>query len=431
MMTQSFISSPERSRMGQVQKRLVVPIGLLLVIISVVQTVTVRDSSATPNWSRKYNADCAMCHYPLPPRLNSFGLQFRWAGYRTPAEFNKDQDGTKVGDFLAARVTTQLAYQNNKGQLERTEFLLNDATLFYAGAVSRNFSALFRPSYSSDGAVNVGGQIQGVFGNEHQFFSFRTGQMSTLEFVGVGGLDRPTGASLPPIYSSALTNTLTSGGVPFNMVGAQKGIELAYAYGPGRLKGLVLNGVESSGFGTSRRVDIDADKDYVVAYEHILDNIASAFTVFYYKGVTHGTVGLNSTGIPISATRRFDFSLLGVNINKVIPVGAWGYFELLGGYTRSYHNAPAPSSDTEGNAFYVEAQQVFVGPELAFYERFSLIDQDAARNNTNRKVYTFGAATRIQTWSRLAVEYSYTDNRDREINAASGHSALVEFFVAF
>ncbi|MEK7279559.1 MAG: hypothetical protein AAB090_02785, partial [Nitrospirota bacterium] len=58
---------------------------------------------AIPAFARKYNADCSMCHYPAAPRLNSFGHEFRRAGYRTPEEFNKDQDISKVGDFLAAR----------------------------------------------------------------------------------------------------------------------------------------------------------------------------------------------------------------------------------------------------------------------------------------------------------------------------------------
>jgi hypothetical protein len=40
-----------------------------------------------------------------------------------------------------------------------------------------------------------------------------------------------------------------------------------------------------------------------------------------------------------------------------------------------------------------------------------------------RKDYTFGAVTPIETWLRLAAEYTYTDNRNTAVTA---HLGLVE-----
>jgi hypothetical protein len=124
--------------MGTGRTRQVVLV-VALILIGIVGTVlaTVRDAKAIPAWARKYNADCSMCHYPVIPRLNSFGQQFRRAGYRTPDEFNKEQDVTKVGEFLSARTRARFGYENKLDQIERTEFTLNDVTLFYAGAFSR------------------------------------------------------------------------------------------------------------------------------------------------------------------------------------------------------------------------------------------------------------------------------------------------------
>jgi hypothetical protein len=56
-------------------------------------------------------------------------------------------------------------------------------------------------------------------------------------------------------------------------------------------------------------------------------------------------------------------------------------------------------------------------------ERFSLIDIDAARKNTARKDYTAGVVAPVQTWLRVAAEYTYTDNR---ATGRSDHGAVVE-----
>jgi hypothetical protein len=95
---------------------------LILVLIGSVLIATVRNSDALPGFARKYNADCAMCHFPVYPRLNNFGQMYRWMGYRTAIEFNKDQDLTKVNDLLSGRLRAQLAYENTTGTIERSEF---------------------------------------------------------------------------------------------------------------------------------------------------------------------------------------------------------------------------------------------------------------------------------------------------------------------
>src|SRR3990167_2968289 len=161
--------------------------ALVLVILVGVLLATVRESNAIPAWARKYNADCAMCHYPVVPRLNSFGQQFRRAGYRTPDEFGKDQDVTKVGDFFSARLRGRFGYENKEGQIERSEFTLSDATLFYAGALTKNFSAFVESEIESTGDIELVGQLQGVFGSLDRYVSIRAGQMHPLQLTGFGG----------------------------------------------------------------------------------------------------------------------------------------------------------------------------------------------------------------------------------------------------
>jgi hypothetical protein len=405
--------------------KLAIVMALVLVILAGALLATVREAKAIPAWARKYNADCAMCHYPVVPRLNSFGHQFRRAGYRTPDEFNKEQDVSKVGDFLAVRARVRFGYENKEGGIERSEFTLNDATFFYAGALTKNFSAFVESEIESTGDIELVGQLQGVFGRSDRYVSIRGGQMHPLQRMGFGGFDRPTGISTNPLHSTTLTRAGTISGANFALNKDQKGIEVAYVQGRARLLGQVLNGLNQDGSGTATKGDTDPQKDYLVAYEHILDDIASGFTLFYYRGTYH------QTATPSAISQRFDFSRFGVNANKIFPV-SFGFFELQGGFVRSYDNVPSSvGTDVEGNAFYVESQQVFKDTWLTFIERYALIDQDAARKNTKRQDYTLGAVMPVQTWLRAAAEYTYSDNRPETVpgtalTGTSSHSALLE-----
>ena len=412
--------------------RLRVTVLLSLIALVSLFVAEVRESHATPAFARKYNADCAMCHYPVVPRLNNFGQMYRWMGYRTPVEINKDQDLANVSNFISARVKTQFSYENNKGQVERTQFTFPDLSLFYAGALSRNYSAWVHVSSSNSTNVDVHGHIMGNWGTPENMFMIRVGQMHMLQQEGVGGFGRPTGITSSPTQTLALTSTSSfPNGVAanYNFDQRQKGIELAYVHGHSKLAVQISNGLNQTGSGTANTGDIDPEKDYMVYYEHLLDDIASGITLFYYHGTTHGTVTpVGTTGAPTSIGNEFNYSRYGANISKIFSVAGYGFFELQGGYIRSHDNSPgqfgsSPPAIVEGNAYYVESQQYFTGPELTFYERYSWIDFDVPRPNSARKDYTVGVVTPLQTYLRATAEYTYTDNR---FTGFTGQTALLE-----
>ncbi len=409
---------------------------MLIVIMMSTWVVDVQEAHAIPAWARKYNADCAMCHYPTYPRLNSFGHQFRRAGYRTPVEFGKDQDITKIQNFLAGKVRTQVSYTDNESSIDRSEFRLTEAALMYGGAFSRNFSGFLKigtftgnsnitstsvgsnpnnGTINSTGSSNVNftGKLYGVFGSPDSFFTVRAGQMAMLYFEGFGGLGAPTLVSLNPIYSSQLTaqsgNSLTNP-LRHSFSTQQRGAEFAYVYGPGRFLVQVSNGLDQNGSGTSTIGDFDRRKDFLVAYEHILDEIASGFTLLYYNGTAYAA---NAAGTGLNLDQRYAYERYGVNANKIFNLGGRVFLEIQGGYLRSSDRVPIQQTggNIKGNAWYVEAQQYIPGPEVTFVQRYSVIDNNVPKENTTRKDYTVGAVTTIQNWLRLAIEYTYTDNR--------------------
>ena len=83
----------------------------------------------------------------------------------------------------------------------------------------------------------------------------------------------------------------------------------------------------------------------------------------------------------------------------------------------------AGGKDVEGHAFYVESQQFLTGPEITFLQRYSLIEQNAALNNSRRHDLTAGVVLPVQTWLRVAAEYTYTDDR---ATGLSDHLARLE-----
>jgi hypothetical protein len=133
--------------------------------------------------------------------------------------------------------------------------------------------------------------------------------------------------------------------------------------------------------------------------------------------------------VPVSVNNGFSYSRLGFDVNKIFTVPGIGFFELMGGYVRSRDNGPAATTGTvTGNAWYVESQQYITGPELTFYERYSMTDLNGPKPKSTRKDYTVGAVTPIETWFRLAAEYTYSDNRNTGITA---HLALLELQAAW
>ncbi|MDN5940344.1 MAG: hypothetical protein L0H94_00555 [Nitrospira sp.] len=402
---------------------------LALVVLEAIVLAVPQESHAIPAWARKYNADCGMCHYAAYPRLNSFGLEYRRMGYRTPGEINKDQEIRDVNNYLSGRIRSQLAYDNTKGTTERTEFRNAEVSLLYGGAISRHWSGFlhgFTETGPNGSNTDFHGHVMGMWGDMHKYFMVRFGQMHMLNQEGIGGFDRPVGITSPPIYTTQLTLNATP--MTFNFDQRQRGAEIDFVYGPGRLFGVVYNGLDETGSGTRRIGAIDPRKDFLIGYDYILDQIASGFTLFYLNGTTHGTVTTTGPGlgVPTGTSNTFSYSRFGFNANKIFPIPGFGFFELIGGYVRSYDNGPfGPTgiNNVEGNAWYVESQQYITGPEITFFQRYSAIDPDAAKKNSMLKLYTLGAVTPIETWLRLAAEYTYTDNRN---TAVTSHLGLVE-----
>lgn len=369
---------------------------------------------AIPAFARKYNADCSLCHYPNVPRLNSFGHEFRRAGFRTPDEFNKDQDISKVGDFLSVRGRARYEYKNPEGKSVTSEFKWNDTTFFYAGAMTKNLSSFAELEVEPRNETEVGlvASIGGVFGLPDHYSTFRIGQFHVISRVGFGGFDRPTGISTPLIRD----DDLTTKGVPFNIGRDQRGLELTHVFKRSRLIAQILNGVDKDGKGTVN--DTNTAKDYAFAFEQILDDLASGFTIYGYWGTWFD-----------SQDQRAGFARYALTGNKILPGILGGNFEVMGGYVRSQDRAPTSiGGNVQGNAFFVELEQYFVPHNFTLLARYDLVDPDDDAGNDHKEKWTIGYVRTLQSYLRLAVEANTTRN---DKNDTTDYGATGELMINF
>ncbi len=367
----------------------------LLIVLALIMTplfvlLSSREANALPAWGRKYNADCSLCHSPAVPRLNKTGQKFRWSGYRMPDEFGKSQDISKAGNFLSLRARGRAEYKNPDAAPDTNQFAWHDTTFFYAGALTKTLSSFTELEWE-DGEIELLSQIRALSGDAKHFTTLRLGQFHSMQGVGIGGFDRPTGISRPEPLSS---RALTTSGIPFRIRENQQGAEVAHVVNNSRIIVQVLNGL---GIGGNSGVEgtQDREKDIMFAFEHILDDLASGFTLYGYRG------GWNNDGTFTGASSgNYNFYRYGAVANKIFPLGS----EIIGGYFRAEDMVPGTVGDVQGNSFYVEGQHFFKTVDTTFLARYDWIDPNDSLGGNNRTTETIGLVHTFDTYLRLAVE---------------------------
>ncbi len=380
-----------RARLVHLALLFVVAVGLIGLFPS--------SASAIPAFSRRYDVACSTCHYPAPPRLNAYGHKFRRAQFRLPDEFNKDADWKNLKNYVSFRIRGRYEYDSNEGTNTITSgFKLNDATFFYAGPVSKNFSGfveLERPGDSPEVEAVV--SIGGVRGKPDSFWTFRLGQFHTLTRVGFGGLDRPTGIST----ANALSRALVSG-ESFKLNQDHVGLEGTYVRKNWRVIGQILNGSNSLSHAdpgkTIDQADENRTKDILLAYELMWGETASGLTVFAYDGEQDDLT--DATAPDVISLKRY-----GVTAAHVFKKG----FEVQGGYvvgTDDYDVAVGGVDSVDGNGYWVELEQYFSKmKDLTIFGRYDSTDPNDDVDDNSRTQVTVGLVFPVADWHlRWALE---------------------------
>ena len=169
---------------------------LLLVVPSI--------ASAMPNFARKYEKNCNMCHTQVP-KLNRTGFEFRLAGYRMPNEIGQKEEDFNLGDFFAARIQMQDLSKkhddvNPAKNTSSNQLTFYEATLYpLTGSWGSNFGSLVELSMAPGESFEVeNAYVRGVWGDGKKgWFTGKIGVMHPWE--GFGASDRVLG-NIRPLF---------------------------------------------------------------------------------------------------------------------------------------------------------------------------------------------------------------------------------------
>ena len=395
-------------------------------------------ASAIPAWARRYDVPCSACHYPAPPRLNAYGHKFRRAQYRLSDEIDKEPEWQKLQNYLAARIKGSYSYSSSENPpsgsstSEESTFALDEASLWYAGPVTKHFTGfleLGRPGDSSE--VEAVAWVGGVKGKADSFATFRLGQIETLTGgSGWGGLDRSTGISSPDALSMDLTTGAAglSSGTEFALDQTQVGVEGTFVHKNWRVIGQVTNGPDTASR-TADHVDDNKEKDGFLAYELMWGETASGLTAFAYRGVQ------DDPAIIGPLDDRLVLERFGLTAAQVWKNG----FEVQCGYVLARDSfsrqIPGVQEDISGSGYWVELEKYFSkASDLTILGRFDETDGNSDVSNDNRTKVTGGVVWPLGDWhARLAVELRHIrqESPDPLIRTLSSNEAVAELTLSF
>lgn len=386
---------------------------------------------AIPAWARKYGVSCNVCHRPSVPRLNDYGHRFRKLGYRVPEEVGHQPEYKEIGQYISMRGRMRYDHEDFDHGRNTSGFRWNDATLFYAGPVTPNLSSFFELEVNESNEIEPLGQFSWLFGEPKRYAQLRIGQFHALSRVGWGGFDRPSGISTATPIASTLTTTAN----PFTLGKDQRGLELTVGVNEDiRLIGQVLNGLNTSGEGTTGTRDNDTNKDVLLAYEHMFGKHGSGLTGVFYRGTWRQAAGTVVSGTTLpddDAFTRFNFYRYGLTGSYVFetPFLKDHESELQGGAIfsrdegpRSY---PGGKPDVDGQAYYMGVEQYF--GNAALFSRLDLRNLDVAGSGNWRRQYTIGASKMVNDYLRLAVEGFVKDQQGATDSIGTNVEAMFNF----
>ena len=385
-------------------------------------TLSAIHARAIPPWARKYNMNCSSCHYPTVPRLNATGLAFKWAGYRMPSEIGKNAEVKKIEDYLGARGIVQYVYTKTQNRsVDTSSLIIPSASLFAGGAIGTNYGAFLEFERTPDAAVDLVGQISGVWGKENGFGGVRVGQGHLIVGGAVAGFDRPTGILAPlPVDQP------TTPGVPFRFAGDVAGVEAFYVFGGiNRTSLQYVNGLAPGGEGMEAATSTTSH-DWVVTNQLMLDDLGASLGAWGYFG---SVKGLDATQGDLNSR----YYRLALSANKFV-----GPFEAQAGYVYS-DNSRLPTgamsafttTSLSGNGYWLYGGYTVKPSYWTIYGRYEFLDPNRSLSDDAARRVVLGSVLPINLpeYLRLGLEY-YLDT-PQGTGAPKRQGFRTEFHVAF
>lgn len=388
------------------------------------------ESQAMPNFARKYNADCTMCHTQIP-KLNKLGYEFRLAGFRLPSEIGKDEKPFNLAEFFTARLQEQYTWKQHSdvtssksftsSQLEFHEFTFYPLT----GSWGKNFASLVELSMAPGDVFEVeNAYVRGVYGDDNGWFQAKLGVMHPWE--GFGASDRPIGNIRPVFQKNAAV------GSPFFLWNLdESALEVGYHLAKtgttinARLSNGIIWKTASTSIGSSAnpthadpaqggefaKTKNDPgwnDKSYQLFLNQFINNDSSV-TLYYY----HGSIPFpdTTTDPPPAAITRDTFQRFAAYANYLII----NKVNLLAGYEYGHDslgdNTVAGGSKVGNSHGYFGEVDFHATPKLAFAGRYDYFDPSNNVSNNEVSAYTLSGNYYLFYGLQFIADYQHKETK--------------------
>jgi len=365
------------------------------------------DAEATPAYGRRYDAKCATCHAPLPPRLNNVGILFRKLGFRLPDADDQGRFIIKpvaahdIGD--AASIVADVAGRRDSEVEEgeaRTTFELSEVEIAAGTSIGERVSAqaMFVPW--DEGEIELeNAEIQVNLGSPRHQWVARGGLMQTYLW------QKPTHGRLTLSTPLLFGSRAVEGVGPFSGFGlgvSQIGAEVGYLFSnlkDGRLSSTMvtaalLNGVNSEGEEALRNTTEGMD-----VYLQGLQLFGERNTVggFYYRGRSFID---EDPGAGLIAPGKQRFARYGVIGNYLLLKR----FDLVAGAALGWDRSPVRPDEVRFGGFFTEVDAQ-ITPALIGVYRFDRVDPNRDEVGDAMQAHTVSTTFRADDHLYLTGEY--------------------------
>ena len=392
----------------------------LFVVAAVVCLFLATPSKAVPEFARKYNVTCNMCHTFIP-RLNETGYMFKRLGYRMPPDISKGKEAVTIkqiddpkwelGDTVAlvvqGSVTGSKSEQGSDKQ-QSWSFNLDNALLFLGGTLPKtNFSYLAEYKLYEDGESGLEtGYLQYEGGRASGSWFARLGKMHLQETEGFRASD-PLGFTSegPLMFTWADPNSFSLDQAP---VGAAFGFTHTCADYKGVLgltlkvtNGLAADGSEITQDSQRKKKDIWFEGDYLFGTKGAISVMAMrAYKDQIQNAGTEGEFTFQPT-----VDRYGIFGNIMPFGEKLDLIGAW-----MHGKDDWQDEATGPALTYKSDSWYGEVNY-YIDDGLVAVGRYDRLKEtiDNAGGDTTTQAWTVAVLKALTDMGNVRARLEYRD----------------------